>query len=178
MLMGRIIGVLAFVTLHSTLFVAATAIAVGVRTGVWLPAFWIALPLLLVQFFAFFGFSTLIAVSTHSTVAAMLAGIVFWIISWGIGIGRHLLTGITLDGAAPAFGRMVDYVYAVLPKPADFSLMLHESLGIAPDGLASVGLRAVRDQGLYSPTFAVVSSLLLGIALFALAVYELENQDY
>ena len=99
LLLGRCLGILLFVACHAGLFVLASAIGVGVSTGVWSQGFWLAWPFLLLQFFAFFGFSALIAVATRSTVAAMLGGIFFWVVSWGISFGRNFLAGQHVEGS-------------------------------------------------------------------------------
>lgn len=178
LLFGRSLGVLIFVAFHATFFIVGTFVAIGLGTGIWLPAYLLALPLLLVQFVAFFGASALVAVSTRSTAATILVTTFVWLVSWGMSFGRHLLTGIHVDEATPQFGRVVNLGYQILPKPTDFSLMLHTALGSSPEGLTGVGLRKVQELGLYSPTFAVVSSLAFGVVLFALAAYELKHQDY
>lgn len=177
-LFGRALGIVLFVALHAGLFVAATAIGVGFSTGLWSSGFWLAWPILLVQFFAFFGFSALIAVATRSTVAAMLGGIFFWVVSWGISFGRNFLAGQHVEGASQGLGRTVELAYLVLPKPTDFSLMMHNALGIRPEGLANLGLRTVQEQGLYCPTTAIITAIAAGVILLGLAAYEFEHQDY
>lgn len=176
--LGRCVGVIVFVAVNAGIFVAANGVAVGAATGIWERGYWLCWPLLIVQFIAFFGFSALIAVTTRNAVAAMLGAVFFWLISWGMSWGRHFLAGIRVENTSAEFGRVVNYAYHVLPKPTDFTLMLHEAMGVKPDGLANVGLRTVQEAGLYSPGWAVVSSLLAGIILLALSAYELEHQDY
>jgi ABC-type transport system involved in multi-copper enzyme maturation permease subunit len=176
--LGRCCGIIVFVAFHVGIFVAATAMGVKLATGLAHSAFWLAWPILMLQFFAFFGFSALIAVATRSTVAAMLGGIFFWVVSWGISFGRDFLAGQHVEGTSPELGRTVEWAYFILPKPTDFSLMMHNALGIRPEGLANLGLRTVQDQGLYSPLTAVLTALTAGVVLLGLAVYEFEHQDY
>jgi ABC-type transport system involved in multi-copper enzyme maturation permease subunit len=178
LLIGRSTGIVLFVALHAGVFVTAAAIGVGISTGIWAVGFWLAWPILVLQFFAFFGFAALIAVATRSTVAAMLGGIFFWLVSWGISFGRNFLAGQHVEGASHGLGRTVDWAYLVLPKPTDFSLMMHNALGIRPDGLANLGLRTVQEQGLYNSNTAIISAVIAGVVLLALAAYEFENQDY
>jgi len=131
-----------------------------------------------VQFLPFFAFSVLIAVNTRSTAAAMLGSVFFWAVSWGMNFGRHFLAGITIDGPTQQFSRGVECCYQILPKPADLSLILYRALDAQPDGLPGAGLRSVQQLGLYSPTGAVISSVVIAVVLFGLSVFELNQQDY
>ncbi len=178
LLLGRVFGVTVFVAVHGGLFLAATAAGVAWSTGLWLPGYFLALPLLVVQFLAFYGMSALIAVSTRSTVAAMLGSVFFCLISWGMSFGRHLLVGIQMEEASKGFGRAVEYGYWILPKPTYFSLMLHQALGVSIDGLTAVGLNNVQEMGLYNPAAAIVTSLAAGLVLLGMAVYEFQHVDY
>jgi hypothetical protein len=178
LLAGRCLGVVAFLALHAGIFVVLTGVAFGIATNIWMPGYWLAWPLLVVHFLPFYAFSALIAVSTRNTAAAMLGSAFFWVVSWGMNFGRHYLAGASVDGATQDFSRAVEFGYQVLPKPADFSLILYDALGAHPDGLAGFGLRSVQQLGLYSPLWSVASSLVVAVMLFVLACYELHNQEY
>lgn len=178
LLLSRFFGMVLFVAVFSGVFVAATACAVGLATGIWVAQYWIAWPLLCVQFVAYAAAGALIAVATKSTAAVMIGSTLFAIISWAISFGKHFLTAVQVDEATPAFGRLVDYVYWVLPKPTDFSLILHQAMGASTEQLGRIGLRPILEQGLYSPGWAIVSTLGVAVVLLGLAMYELEHQDY
>ena len=51
-------------------------------------------------------------------------------------------------------------------------------MGIRPEGLTNLGLRTVQEQGLYSPTTAIITALTSGVILLGLAAYEFHHQDY
>jgi hypothetical protein len=178
LLLGRFLGITLFVVIFAGLFVTGTATAIGVKTGVWVQGYWIAWPLLVVQFIAFGAGGALIAVSTRSTVAVMIGSILFALISWGISFGKHFFASVQIDEARPEFGRLVDYVYWILPKPTDFSLMLHQAMGASTEQMGRIGLRPILERGLYSPGWAVASTLAVAVVLLGLAVYELNHQDY
>jgi hypothetical protein len=178
LLLGRFLGMTLFVVLFAGLFVACTAIAIGVKTGVWVEGYWIAWPLLVIQFIAFAAGGALIAVSTRSTVAVMIGTILFALISWGISFGKHFFAAVQIDEARPEFGRLVDYVYWILPKPTDFSLMLHQAMGASTEQMGRIGLKPILERGLYSPSWAVASTLAVAAVLLGMAVYELNHQDY
>ena len=56
---------LSFVLFHAVIFVGGTWLAIGPATGYWDPAYLLCIPLLLLHFSIFFGFSVLLAVWTR-----------------------------------------------------------------------------------------------------------------
>ena len=72
LLAGKYIGVLAFVLAQAVYFVGGTWLALGLRTGVWDATYLLCIPLLLLQFAVFFGFSLLLAVCCRSTVVCVI----------------------------------------------------------------------------------------------------------
>ena len=89
LLAGKYVGVLAFVLAQAVYFVGGTWLALALRTGVWDAAYLLSIPLLLLQFAVFFGFSLLLAVCFRSTVVCVFGSIAFWGICWAINFGRH-----------------------------------------------------------------------------------------
>ena len=65
-----------------------------------------------------------------------------------------------------------------MPKPTDFSLILHQAMGAPTEEMGRIGLRPILERGLYSPGWAVASTLAVGVVLLSMAVYELNHQDY
>jgi ABC-type transport system involved in multi-copper enzyme maturation permease subunit len=133
LLAGKYIGVLTFVLCHATLFVGGTWLAVGLRTHVWDPTYLWCIPLLLLHFAVFFSMSLLLAVCTRSTVVCVFGSILFWFMTWGLNYGRHVLAASATampDGQfSSAITWLVDFGYWILPKPADFSVLLFNALG-------------------------------------------------
>ena len=66
----------------------------------------------------------------------------------------------------------------MLPKPADFGLILYDALGADRFATPLVEFRRVQEQGLFSPVWSVVSSLAFAAVLLAVAVYEFVHDDY
>jgi ABC-type transport system involved in multi-copper enzyme maturation permease subunit len=89
LLAGKYIGALLLVGAHAALFVGGTWAALGLRTDVWRLGYLMAWPLLLVQFAAFYGFSTLVAVTFRSTVATLLGTIGCWLTCSALNLGYH-----------------------------------------------------------------------------------------
>ena len=56
LLAGKFLGVLAFVALQASLFVGGTWLALGLRTGVWDPTYFLCVPILLTPKGAVMGF--------------------------------------------------------------------------------------------------------------------------
>jgi ABC-type transport system involved in multi-copper enzyme maturation permease subunit len=176
--LARFAGVALFVGVQAALFVAATGLALGVRTGVWGGGYWLSVPLLLAQFAVFYSFSALLAVATKNAAGCLVGTLLFWLLCWAMNYGRHALAGLQLTEATPELLRTADLVYWVLPKPADFSLILYDALDADRFTTPWVEFRRVQDAGLFHPLRSVASSLTVGALLLALAVYEFVHDDY
>ena len=100
LLVGKYVGVLAFVLVNATLFVVGTWLAIGLRIGVWDAEYLYAIVLLVLHFAMFFSVSTLLAVWFRSTVVCVFGSIVFWALAWSINYGRHALL-VASDALSP-----------------------------------------------------------------------------
>lgn len=178
LLLGRYLGVGVFVAMSSGLLLVGLAGVIRMRAGVWVPSLVLAWPILVANFLAFSAAGAIIAVVTRHAIAVMIGSIGVAIVSWGVGFGKHFLTALEIQEARPEFGKLVNWVYYLLPKPVDGGLWLHDTMGIPPEGLAGLGLRPVLERGLYSPGLALVSTLVFAGVCLGMAMYELEQQDY
>lgn len=182
LLLGKYVGVLAFVLFHATLFVFATWTALGVRTGVWNTSYLLALPLLMIQVAVFFSFSALLATMTRSTVVSVVGTIAFWLLCWGINYGRAttLAASYATTAATPmaGFASMIEISYWLLPKPGDLGYILFQSLeGDKAFGSLSE-FTLLQQHGDFHPLLAILTSLLTASFLFVAAVREFETTDY
>jgi ABC-2 family transporter protein len=175
LLLGKYLGVLTFVTFQAVVFVGGTWLALGARTDVWDFAYFLALPLFLLSFAIFFGFSVLLAVLTRSTVASAFGSILFWLVCWGMNYGRHV-SRTALD--VPSLGYAADLGYWILPKPTDLHLLLAKSLGATDLVSSQINLQQLTQIGAWSPTLSVASSVLAAVVLLLLAEYEFVHTDY
>jgi hypothetical protein len=89
LLAGKYVGVLVFVAFQVIVFVLATWLAVGARTGTWEMRYLWCIPLLVVHFAVFFSFSCMLAVWTRSTIVCILGSLLFWAVCCGLNYGRH-----------------------------------------------------------------------------------------
>jgi ABC-type transport system involved in multi-copper enzyme maturation permease subunit len=177
LLLGKYVGVLAFVAAQAVYFVAGTWLALAIRTGVWDAVYLRAIPLLLLHFAIFFSFSLLLAVCTRSTVVCVFGSIAFWGICWAINFGRHAVAAVsdlTTQGSfsAPVVW-LADICYWLFPKPVDLGRLVFDALGAGSSFRFPLGVGAG-----VSLWLSVLTSLLFtGYVLFA-AARQFARADY
>jgi hypothetical protein len=176
LLVGKYIGVVLFVGLQVTLFVVLTWLALGVRTGVWDMTYWWCIPLLLLQFAVFYGFSVLLAVVTRSTVACVFGAVLFWCLGWGINYGSAMTQGLG-ESIPPGTAALAEAAYWISPKPIDTGVILWNALDAKHHFQQPLAFELLQAAG-FSPVLSILSSLAIAAALLALASYELEAADY
>jgi ABC-type transport system involved in multi-copper enzyme maturation permease subunit len=179
LLVGKFAGTLAFVALQASIFLGATWLALGLRTGVWGAAYFLCLPLLLLHFAVFFSFSAMLAVATRSTVACVFGSVAFWVVCWATNFGRHaahLVEG--LKGVSPGFGRALELAYWVVPKPLDFHAVLLGALGGQDVTSGLIDFPTLAARGAWSPAASLTASALCGLALFACTAYDFVKAEY
>jgi hypothetical protein len=178
---ARVFGVVIYVGLFAMLFVATTWLALGARTGVWSVNYWLCVPLLVAHFAVFYAFSALLAVVSRNATVCIVGSIVFWALCWAMNYGRHALAGVRLEEvqrASAGLGRIAELGYWIMPKPADFSLILADTLGAEQFATPWMAFKAVREAGQFHPLGSVLSSLAVGAVFLAIAAYEFVHDDY
>jgi ABC-type transport system involved in multi-copper enzyme maturation permease subunit len=178
LLIGKYVGVLTFVGFQVILFVGATWLALGLRTGIWDMAYWWCVPLLLLQFAVFYSFSVLLAVLTRSTVACVFGSLLFWLVAWGINYGTVMAHG-TMDNQSVSSGTRVlaDAAYWISPKPIDAGLILYDALGAKQEEKPEI-FKLLAAWKSFSPQLSILSSLVITGAFLALSAHELNAKDY
>ena len=177
-LLGKYLGVVLFVTLQAILFVSCTWAALGFTTGVWTGAYWLAVPLLAMNFAVFFAVSAFLAVWTRSTVASGFGTLLFWLLCWVMNYTHHRMIAVPVDGLTPMTLLFSEIGYWVLPKPLDMGGIFYLAMGGEAFSTEVPELRAVRDAGRYQPELSVLASLGFAIGVLGLASYEFEMTDY
>jgi hypothetical protein len=177
LLLGKYLGVLAFVLVQAAYFVVGTWLALALRTGVWDAGYLLCVPLLLLQFAVFFSFSLLLAVCTRSTVACVFGSIAFWGICWGVNFGRHFVMAACDHGPQGTFSWplvwLVDIGYWLLPKPVDLGRLMFDALG------AQAHFRPLYDSAAgLSLSLPVLTSLLFAAYLLVAAGRQVTRMDY
>jgi hypothetical protein len=177
-LVGKYVGVVLFVALQATLFVAGTWVGCGVSTGVWDATYWLAVPLLVMNFAVFYAVSALIAVCTRSTVAAVFGTILFWLVCWAVNFTHLHLAAAAAGGASPAAGVLAGAGYWVLPKPVDLGGIFFDAMRAGDYSTPGPELAAARAAGRVIPELSVLTSALFAVGALALAAYEFRSADY
>jgi len=179
LLVGKYFSVLAFVGLQVALFVVLTWLGLGIRTKVWDATYLWCIPLLLLQFAVFYGFSVLLAVTTRSTVACVFGSVLFWLMSWGINYGSVMAHGLRESKSVPgATVMLTDAAYWISPKPIDAALILFNTLDAGHDFEKPAVFRFLESRKSYSPTASILSTLILAAVLLAISTYEFNETDY
>lgn len=75
---------LLFVALQISVFTVASFVVLGVRGGDWEPAVFLAIPLIIIFFSYLFSVCVLIGLLTRSTVASLLATLLFWFLLFAL----------------------------------------------------------------------------------------------
>jgi ABC-type transport system involved in multi-copper enzyme maturation permease subunit len=183
LLVGKYLGVVAFVAFQAAVFFGGTWLALGLRTGVWLPHYLLGCPLLVLHFAALYSFSVLLAVCTRSTVACIFGSVLFWFLCYGANYGRHAAVAhpYLVPGSAPrpaSFRVLVEAGYWALPKPADMDILLNQALQ-AQDLFATLPeFEKVREKGAFDPELSLLTSFLFAVAMLAVASRQLALTDY
>ncbi len=179
LLLGKYLGVLAFVGFQVVLFVVLTWLALGVRTHVWNMVYWWCIPLLLLQFAIFFSFSVLLAVITRSTVACVFGSVLFWLLAWGINYGCVMTRGVLEPDYVPAGTRsLAEVAYWVFPKPIDAGLILFNALNAEHHFEKPAVFKLLESGQGFSPHLSILSSLAMTVVLLAVSTYEFNAKDY
>jgi hypothetical protein len=183
LLVGKFLGVVAFVFLFALLFIGGTWVALGLKTGYWEPAYLACAFLLPLHFAAIYSFSALLAVCTRGPIPALFGSLLFWIVCWGIDFGRYFAKAepSMRDGQAtlsPLTRGLAEAAYWILPKPADFQLLLHQLLHSREHLALSPVLAHALDTGLFMPELSLITSFLFCIAMLAAAAHHLATTDY
>lgn len=181
--LGQVVGVLTFVLFQTTILIAGTWMALGVRTGVWASSYLLCIPLLLLQFAIFFSVSALIASQLRGSSACILGAVLFWALCWGMNYGRHAvvaLPSLSPNAAATArpLGWVVEAGYWLLPKPADLGMIVGDALGAKPDSQVIPEFATVRKLHRFHPTAAILTSVLSATLLLGCALQRFESADY
>lgn len=183
---GKYLGVVLFVALQMAIFFGATWLALGVRTGVWLPGYLACCPLLVFHFAVLYSFSVLLAVTWRSAVACVLGVILFWAVCFGLNYARHAavaLPSLAKDAKplSPFTATVIDLGYWLFPKPADAIMILEDALNAekVKGTLADLPEFAkVRSMDQFDPIASLFTSFLFTLAMLGIAGLQLAKTDY
>lgn len=178
LLIGKYIGVLAFVFVQATFFVFGTWLALGLKTDVYDPLYLMSIPIMVVHFGVFYSFSVMLAVWTRSTVVCVFGSLMFWVICWGVNFGRHAVEVTGTEGMSRGGQMILEVSYWTLPKPADMSAILFDALQASGFSGGVPELKKLKDDRKFHPELAVLTSMLFAVVMLAISARELQTTDY
>lgn len=183
LLAGKVLGVAMCVAIYLGILVCGTWAALGLRTGVWTPAYLAAWPIALAQFLVIYGFCALLAVCTRSTVACVFGGVLFWLACFGMNYARHATVALpnldrTVAAPGPVTRGLVETGYWLLPKPADLSLLLDRAVMAEKHFPPPPEYRWVWKTGELNPALSVLTSLASAAVFVVLAGIHWRRTDY
>ena len=82
---------LLFVALQVLVFCAASFLLIGIRGDAWVPGLFIAVPLVLLYFSYLYAICVLVGLITRSSLAAVLATVMFFFLIWGLHFTESML---------------------------------------------------------------------------------------
>ena len=177
-LFGKYLGVVGFVAVQAVLFVGGTWVSLGVATGVWDASYWMAVPLLVVNFAIFYSVSAFIAVCTRSTVAAAFGTLLFWVLCWAMNFTHHHLAAFPVQGMGGMSHYLLEVGYWFLPKPFDMSGIFFEAMGAQGFFSTADEISVLKMNGQFHPEASVAASAAFAAVTLAGAAYELHTTDY
>jgi ABC-type transport system involved in multi-copper enzyme maturation permease subunit len=181
LLLGRYLGVVAFVGAQASVFVLGTCLALGIRTGIWAPGYLACLPLFVFHFAVFYAASVLLAVTARSTAACAFGSVAFWTLCFTMNQGRHAavvhrLTGPDVQSTGFRWAR--EAAYWILPKPADLTMLLDRALRSGEHFGGLPEFEAVQRVGAFHPVLSATTTALFALALLMVAAREFALKDY
>lgn len=189
-ILGKYIGSLTFMAFQALIFVTLTFLVAGLRWNVWLPRYFLVVPLVILLFSFLYCVSTLVAVYTRSTIAVIL----ITLFAWGSFVGVQ--TGADTFEMYPEFKEYrsayngLRVARWIVPKTSDLTLLARKWTGAASptDFLTD---RDDDDQQMIqradtaelrrlelNPVAVIGTSLLFEVAVLGIAMWRFSRKDF
>ena len=186
LLVGKYIGVVAFVAFQVSVFFLGTWLALGLRTGVWEYGYLASIPLFVLEFAMIFSFTVLLAAYSRSTVTCIFGSILFWLVCWGMNWGRHVVTGLSLSDSAMGFGSATTFLtelgYWILPKPMDLYILNEQAVHASTFSMSLSRNSAIQQilttDGYFNPVLSALASFAFTVGILWVAAKQLADTDY
>ena len=177
LLVGKYLGILAFVAFQLTVFVLGTWLGLGVSTGYWSPGYLLTIPLVLVQFAVLYSFSLLIAVWVGNPILCVLGTVLLWSVCAAVNNGRNSLAAGD-EKPGPLVGGLAEAGYWLLPKPVDLNFILDQGLQAGKHFATNGPLHALNQRRQFLPELSLLTSVLFVAGVLALAGRRFARVDY
>lgn len=176
LLAGKYLGTTAYVGVQAALFVGGTWLALGLATGVWLEAYWLAVPILILQFAVFFAVSVLLAVLTRSTTACLVGTVAFWFLCSAV--NSHAIEQM-VEGTGGGWSAASWQVgYWLLPKPLDLYVLFSRTLQADSYLTTWPALQRFGSRADLTLEWSVLSSMFFAVGLWAISSVLLRRASY
>jgi ABC-type transport system involved in multi-copper enzyme maturation permease subunit len=124
LLVYKYVGGLSYMVILTMATVGGIWLVLAVRSGYWDPSFLLLIPILTFTFAILYAFSTLVAVFTRSSIAAILLTVGFAFFLYLVGVIKFQLDDFRADPknrseVNQTFAAVVDYTHYVLPRYKD-----------------------------------------------------------
>jgi ABC-type transport system involved in multi-copper enzyme maturation permease subunit len=183
LLLYKYIGGMTFMFLNTSLLILGLWVVLGLRSGIWEPAFLLTIPVLTFEFALFYALSTLAAIWTRSPIVSILFCVVAWGLLFGVG-WLHYLVYISKQAAGPEaatgwVSTTTNTVHAVLPHYLDLDwcsdrILMEKSLGLSLAEREEVAKKW--EPYRWSESLLVTSAYVL--AILGLACWRFWAKDY
>jgi ABC-type transport system involved in multi-copper enzyme maturation permease subunit len=185
-LLGKYLGVVCFVALQVAIFFLGTWLALGIKTGHWPATYLTSIPIMIFHFALIFSFSVMLAVLFRSPTASVVGTLLFWILCWMINYGRHfavVFPELHNGSKLPELTVLLSEAgYWLLPKPADLTLLVQQSLNLGQymnSTLAGMApFEQVLRKDLFHPMLAIFTSCLFPVFALWASATQLAKMDY
>jgi ABC-type transport system involved in multi-copper enzyme maturation permease subunit len=177
-LLGKYLGVVLFVGLQATIFIAATWTALGLKTGIWNATYWLAVPMLVLNFAIFYSVSAYLAVVSRSTVVCIFGTLLFWLLCWAINFTHVRLAVAPLEGMSGFSHTLLDIAYWLFPKPLDLGGVFYDAMRATGFSAPVPELDAYQKKGFFHAEWSILSSIGFALVTLWLAIYEFKSMDY
>lgn len=188
--LGRYLGGMVFIGVQATIFVVLTYFVVGLRWGVWLPGYLLAIPLVVLLFSYLYCISAVVAVVTRSTVAAVLLTMLAWMAFTGVQTVDDLFTmkpkwqeqKLVYEGVHAArwiVPKTQDIIFLAKKwsRAANASVFVHADTDNDREMLERA-TEIERTRMAMNPLAPIGSSLLFEAAIVLLAMWKFTRTDY
>ncbi|MCP4248704.1 MAG: ABC transporter permease subunit [bacterium] len=191
----KYIASMVFVLVQATFFVVLTYLVAGVRWGVWVPGYLLSIPLLVLLFSYIYCVTVLVAVTTRSTVAAILLTIGAWVVFSLVRGAPGVFDTFPGLQKYETTHRVIEAVAWIPPKTADIPYLAAKwtgagtSLDMFPASLTENDpnvdteqferARPVEEEQLeMSATASIGSSLVFEALLVLVAMWRFSRRDF
>ena len=190
LVLGKYIGSLTFMAVQASIFVTFTFLVAGFRWNVWLPRYFLVIPLMILMFSYLYSVSTLVAVYTRSTVAVILITMAAWIGFTGIQSTADLFEMYPEAREYRSAYNGLRVARWIIPKTSDLTLLARKwTRSASPTDLVThrdekdsdmiaraEGAEQLRIQ--MHPAMTIGSSLLFEAVVLMIAMWKFSRKDF